>query len=319
MARGTITLEEVRQRIAHRLSEYQVPHGRGELGALTFSLERNLTRTFKAHWTGFKLFFPGPTVLLRADLGDGSFWSEGYISTQQPSWVLAFRRRPAAARGTGGPRPDDKLAERQAVDVAISQRRRLIDAGAVPDEELVRMEDFDDPLEAVDEFFNYTRWYVLRSVEATWAHLGYEPDRSIGWEDDEEQVATLPVEAAIAEAVKKSDIIWITPNTAPDRPIPCWFFVREGTIYVLSGERQQVIPDAARVRNAEVVARWKGRDARLVEFSAAVRPITAANREEFEEIAHAMLAKRQSVTGTADENVRRWLRECVILELLPRL
>ena len=46
------------------------------------------------------------------------------------------------------------------------------------------MEDFDDPLEAVDEFFNYTAWYVLRAVEAEWDQLGYVPEPSA---DNEER------------------------------------------------------------------------------------------------------------------------------------
>ncbi|MGH7425239.1 MAG: hypothetical protein ACREJP_03635, partial [Candidatus Methylomirabilales bacterium] len=297
-------IEEMRQRIARRLAEYRIPKGDGEAGSLTFGLRQGVSRTFRAHWTGFKLFSPGPTVVLRAELADGSFWSEGYISDSQPSWVLAFRRRPPPARGSGGPRPDDKLALESAVQVALSHRRHLIEAGRIPDEELIRMEDFDDPLEAIDEFFNYTAWYALRAVEASWSQLGYVPDPSIDWGKDEEQVASLPVEAAVEEALKKSDIIWVTPNTS-DRPIPCWFAAREGRIYVLSGERQQLIPDAARVREAAVAARWKGRDARLVDFSASVRPITAENAGEFRRLAELLLAKRQSVTGSAEENIVR--------------
>lgn len=318
MPARTLTLEDLRQRIARRLSEYHVPKGEGELGTLKFAIIEDVARTFRAHWTGFKLFYPKPTLVLRAELADGSFWSEGYVSKSRPSWVLAFRLKPAAARGTGGPRPDDKLALDQSVQASLGHRRRLIEEGIVADEELIRMEDFDDPLEAIDEFFNYTAWYVLKAVDAVWGQLGYVPDASIGWEEDEEKVASLPVEAAIQEALKKSDIIWVTPNTSRD-PIPCWFVERDGKIYVLSGERQQVIPEAGRVRGADVVARWKGRDAQLVDFSAAVRPITATSREEFEEFANLLIAKRQSVTGSTEEILDRWMRECVILELTPRV
>ncbi|MGH2709303.1 MAG: hypothetical protein ACRDJF_03410, partial [Actinomycetota bacterium] len=90
-------------------------------------------------------------------------------------------------------------------------------------------------------------------------------------------------------------------------------------VYVLSGEPQQQIPGADQVRDAKVVTRWKGRDARLVEFDASVRPITAStDLARFREIAQLLVSKRQSVTGSIDENLNRWMRECVILELTPR-
>lgn len=320
MAPRAIALAELNERIARRLAEYHVPHGKGEIGTLTLELRDGVTRVFRAHWTGFKLVFAGPTVALRAELSGGKFWTEGYIAAGQPSWILAFRARPPAVRGSGGPRPDDKLASEQSVGIALEQRQHLIETGVIRVEELIRMEDFDNPLEAIDEFFNYTSFYVLKAVGAEWEQLGYEPDPSIGWSKDEEEIASVPVEAAIEEGLKKSDIIWLVPDTSPDeRPIPCWFAAREGRIYVLSGERQQVIPDASRLRDTGVILRWKGRDARLVEFSARVRRITAAETQEFAEIAELLLAKRQSVTGTAEENIARWMRECVILELTPRV
>src|SRR5260370_34501585 len=62
---------DVRLHVARNLAEYAVPKGPGELGTLSIALERNITRTFKAHWTGFKLLFPGPTILLSATLHNG--------------------------------------------------------------------------------------------------------------------------------------------------------------------------------------------------------------------------------------------------------
>ncbi len=319
MAKTRITPEDLKHQLARRLAEYQVPKGEGSIGQLVIGIERVVTRTFKAHWTGFKLLYPGPTLRLRGELADGSFWSEGYISTSQPSWILAFRLKPAKARGSGGPRPEDKLSLQHSVDISLADRQRLIEAGEVADEELIRMEDFDDPLEAIDEFFNYTEWYVLRAIDAAWEELGYQADPSLGWTEDEDRAASLPVVAAINEGLKRSDIIWLTPNTAPSRPIPCWFVYREAKVYVLSGEPQQQIPGAERVRDAKVVTRWKGRDARLVEFDASVRPITAStDPAQFREIAQFLLSKRQSVVGSIDENLNRWMRECVILELTPR-
>ncbi|HKN49467.1 MAG TPA: hypothetical protein VJ010_04500, partial [Actinomycetota bacterium] len=305
-------------RIARRLADYVVPKGPGELGTLSIAQERNITRTFRAHWTGFKLLFPRPTILLSATLTDGTFWSEGYISSSQPSWVLAFRRDPHKDRGSGGPRPDDKLGLEASIEISLAQRHKLIDSGQIPHEELIRMEDFDDPLEAVDEFFNYTAWYVLRAVEAEWDQLGYLPEPSAKWGADEDRLATLPVAPAIEEGLKKSDIIWVTPDTS-NLSLPCWFVYRNGKIWVLSAEPQQIVPDARNVREAQVALRWKGRDARLIDFDASVRVIGPENRAEFEEIGALLVAKRQSVSGSVEDIIARWMSAGVILELTPRL
>ena len=318
MVTRIIDLDEIRDRIAKNLSERRVGEGPGQLGTVIVAQRRNVTRTFKAHWTGFKIFYPGSCVLLRADLTDASFWSEAYIAAERPCWVLSFRKTPPKARGSGGPRPDDKFTSAQHVDQALEHRRRMIETGLAADEELIRMEDFDDPIEAIDAFFNYTTFYVLKSIEATWDQLGYVPDPSIGWKKDEEAAAALPIDTAIDEGLKKSDIIWLTPNTAPDRPIPCWFVYKDGRAFVLSGERQQVIPQAHRVRDVHVVTRWKGRDVRLVDFDAGIRQI-AGDDPEFDEIAQLLINKRQSVTGSIDEIIERYRRECVILELIPRV
>src|SRR5438445_4321398 len=117
---------DVRLHVARNLADYAVPKGPGELGTLSIALERNITRTFRAHWTGFKLVFPRPTILLSATLKDGTFWSEGYISPgQPPSWVLAFRRDPHKDRGSGGPRPDDKLGLEASIEISHTQRAHL--------------------------------------------------------------------------------------------------------------------------------------------------------------------------------------------------
>jgi hypothetical protein len=312
------SLEDIKDRIARNLSERRVEEAAGELGNLSIALQKGIARSFRAHWTGFQVAYPGNTVVLRLDLKDGNLWCEGYISLKQPSWVLAFRKKPPAARGSGGPRPDDKFTHPEHVEEALSDRKRMIEEGLVRDEELIRMEDYDDPIEAADGFFNYSSFYILKAVDASWDQIGYSVDPSIGWDKDAYKQASVPIDAAIDEGLKKSDILWLTPNTAPNRPVPCWFVYKDGKAFVLSGERQQVIPAAERVRDAHVVTRWKGRDALLVEFDAAVRHINA-REPQFQEIAELMLNKRQSVSGDHEEYLQRWMRECVILELTPRV
>lgn len=313
-----VTFDQLKERISKRLSENRVSQGQGELGSVSIALARRATRTFRAHWTGFKIFYPNRTIILHAVLKDGRFWVEGYISPDQPSWILAFRDKPHPTRGSGGPRPDDQTAAPQSVEVNQENRQRWLERGVVTEEELIRMEDFDDPIDAVDGFFNYASLYVLKAVDASWSQLGYLADPSIEWDEQDFSTASLPIDEAIDQGLKKSDIIWLTPDTSPGRPIPCWFvYTRDNRLFVLSGERQQIIPAAERVREVHVVTRWKGRDARLAEFDASVRPITARDPEEFKEVGELLINKRQSARGESDEILSRWMRECVILELIP--
>jgi|GEM_PF-1391712 len=313
-----ITFEDLKEQIARRISEYRLIQGDGAAGTLDISLRSSAARTFKAHWTGYRLVYPQPTLVLLAWLKDGSFWSEGYISTDQPSYVLALRKQPHAQRGTGAERPDDKFTSTQSLEVAAQQRADWIAAGLVPDEETIRYEDFDSPMEAIDQFFNYTQFYCLDSVKAVWSDFGYSVDPSLGWNPGEAARASVPIEAAIDEGLKRSDILWLTPDTSPDQAVPCWFlYTKDKRLFVLSGEQEQIIPAAQNVRRAHVVTRRKGRDARMAEFDASVRHISGENPEEFEEVGGLLLAKRQSVTGSHEDNLKRWMREGVILELTP--
>ena len=313
-----VTTQQLKDLIARKLSEYRLSQGEGSLGTLEISLRPSAARTFKAHWTGFRLAYSQPTVVLLAWLHDGSFWSEAYISTVQPSYVLAFRKSPHKNRGTGAERPDDKFSPPQSIETAIAQRKAWIDAGLVPDEEIIRYEDFDDPAEAIDQFFNYTVFYCLKAVEAGWDAFGYAADPSIGWNAGEARTASTPFDSAVDEGLKRSDIIWLASDTAPDKSTPCWFaYTKDKRLLVLSGEPQQIIPGAKDLRRVHVITRRKGRDAKMSEFDASVRVIDGNNPVEFEQLAEILLAKRQSVEGSAEANIDRWMREGVILELTP--
>lgn len=315
-----VTIQELKARIANRISDYSIPPGRGSSGTLEISLVPGIIRTFRAHWTGFRLTYMNPTILMKASLADGSFWSEGYISPDQPSFVLVFRKKPHKSRGTGAERPDDKFSSPQSLETSREVTRARVEAGLIADEEIIRYEDFDSPTEAVDEFFNYTSFYCLKAIEKNWADFGYVTDPSINWQDMTVETKAQPADAAADEALKRSDILWLTVDTDPaGRPIPCWYvYTKDKRLLVLSGEVEQRIPYAAHARKAHVVVRWKGRDARLAEFDADIRPITAADGEAFKQAAQHLLAKRQSVRQGPAETIESWLRDAVILELFPR-
>lgn len=313
----TTVSEDLKAQIVQRISENRISAEKGSRGTVMISLLWGAARTLKAHWSGFRIMYPGQVIMLRAELNDGSFWTEGYISLEQPSWVLAFRKQPHKDRGTGGPRPDDKFASEASYQASYAFRKELLERGVIQQEELIRMEDSDRPEEAIDQFFNYSAFYVLKAVGADWSQFGYVADPSIGWHAEDERAASLPIDAAIDEGLKRSDIIWLSLDA--DLAVPCWFlYTKEKRLFVLSAEPQQLLPGHAKAHNARVTTRWKGRDAAMSEFEASVRVIDASQPDEFREIGTLLVNKRQSVIGTAEENINRWMRDGVILELTPR-
>ena len=306
--------DDIRLRVAQRLSDYGVAKGPGEAGTLAIGLERNIVRTFKAHWTGFKLAFPKPTMLLTATLGTGEYWSEGFISIHQTSWVLAFRKDPHKARGSGGPRPDDKLSLEASVETSLAYRRLLIESGQIRQEELIRMADYNDPLEAVDDFFNYTNWYVLRAIESSWDHLGYVPDTTIDWGEEEDAVASRP---RLEHGLQASDTLSVTLDGS-ERPVTtASFLYRDGKIYLLY-EDERSMAGAATAQGARVAVNWKGRNAGLMDFHAGVRVIGGASGAEFEELARLLATRRSEAGSSIDETVQRWRAQGLVLELTPR-
>lgn len=313
------TLQELKAQIANRISDYGISPGQGNAGTLEISLVRGAARTFRSHWTGFRITYTKPVIMLKATLKDGSFWAEGYISPDQPSWVLAFRKEPHKSRGTGAERPDDKFAAAQSQEISQNTRRAQIASGAIADEEIIRYEDFDTAQEAIDEFFNYMSFYCLRAVNVEWSELGFVTDQSIDWSDVGPGVdKAVPPAAIVDEALKKSDILWITVDTDTTRKIPCWFvYTKDKRLLILSGEPEQRIPFAAQARRAHVVVRWKGRDAQMVEFDAKVKVLTSADKGEFEEAGQLLVAKRQSVRAGSADTIAAWMRDGVILELAP--
>ena len=306
--------DDIRHRVAQRLSDYNVTKGPGEVGTLTIGLERNLRRTFRAHWTGFNLTFSKPTMVLTATLGNGQYWSEGYISMHQPSWVLAFRKDPHKARGSGGPRPDDKLSLEASVERSLAHRRALIEAGELPHEELIRMADYNDPFEAVDEFFNYTNWYVLRAVESSWDHLGYVPVDTINWGEEEDRIAARP---RLEHNLQTTETISLTLDGTDQAVATTSFVYHDGKIYVLS-EGEHAIPGAATARGARVSVNWRGRNPGVMDFHAAVQPISGATGSEFDALARRLATKQPPAGITQQEAVQRWRAHALILELTPR-
>lgn len=315
-----VTIQDLKLHAAKQLAQNSIPFGKGSVGTIEIALVQNAARTFRSHWTGFRATYAKPIMFMKASLNDGSFWAEGYISPDQPSWVLCFRKKPHSFRGTGAERPDDKFAAGSSLERSRSITKERRDAGTQADEEIIRYEDFDSSMEAVEQFFTYMSFYCLRAAKVDWSGFGYVTDPSIDWEDMGADYRTAPSMAAVEEGLKRSDILWLSVDTDPNgNPVPCWFaYTKDKRLLILSGEPQQRIPFAGQARSARVVTRWKGRDAQMVEFDADVKPITAADGDFFKDTAQLLVSKRQSVRGGTAETIESWMRDAVILELFPR-
>jgi hypothetical protein len=98
--------------------------------------------------------------------------------------------------------------------------------------------------------------------------------------------------------------------------MPVWYLydAKVNKIYVLSGERQQMLPGAAQMRECEVILRWKGRNSSVAEMNALVNVITGES-PNWTEIADRIAEKRLNIPGAPEDTAERWRDECVILEL----
>ena len=97
--------------------------------------------------------------------------------------------------------------------------------------------------------------------------------------------------------------------------MPVWFVYdnKKDKIHVLSGERQQMLPGADRMRECTVILRWKGKNARVAEIPASVRVEPLGS--EWDRIAEKIAEKRLNIPGLPEETARRWRDECHILEI----
>lgn len=245
-------------------------------------LEENVKRVVQVYWTPFQAEIPGRSVGLHLEIDKPRVhWVEGYISPRAQSWIFAFRER---------------------------------DDGEV---ELAYYEQHEDPAKAVEAYFNIASWHALVPTDLTWDDVKCEIDPAVGWDEGHDvQASSGPeMDKAIQEALKKSTIVWLRwrDQGGRDRTMPVWFIFQNDKIYLVSGERQQTIPGAERLRHVDVILRWKGRNAQVADLPADVRVVP--HGDEWDAIAEKLAEKRLNIPGLPEDTARRWREECHILEL----
>jgi len=257
--------------------------------AMRVELEENVKRVVQVYWTPFQVDVPGASLGLHLEIDKPRVhWTEAYISPEPrvASWVLCFHEREI----DGEP-------------------------------QLAYYQQLHDPMRAVEAFFDLASWYSLVPTDLTWDDVRCSVGDEVGWSPGE-QVALgekPEMDKAIQESLKKSTIIWLRwkdPDTGEERTAPVWFVYYQDKIYVLSGERQQTIPKADRLRATDVILRWKGKNAQVAELPADVRVVPQG--AGWDELAERIAEKRLNIPGIPEDTARRWRDECVILEISIR-
>ncbi len=251
-------------------------------GVLRVELEENIKRVVQVYWTAFEADVPGQSIGLHLEVAEPRVhWAECYLTPDYRNWFFCFHER-----------PDGEI-------------------------QLAYHQDYATPEEALRSFFNLASWYVLTPTDRTWEDIVLQIAPELDWGDRLEVLLGSSSAAPVQEALKKSTIIWMRWETGSEQhTMPVWFVNDKGRIYVLSGERQQIIPGAAEMRECDVILRWKGKNARIAEIPAAVEVIEPG--PEWDQAAEKIAEKRLNIPGLPEETAQRWRKECVILELILR-
>ncbi|MGH2750822.1 MAG: hypothetical protein ACRDK3_08130 [Actinomycetota bacterium] len=257
----------------------------GSKAALRITLENNIRRVVQVYWTAFQANVPGDSIGLHLEVAEPRVhWAEAYLSPHAVNWVFCFSERP-----TDG-------------EIELSYYR-----------------EYASHAEAIEGFFNLSSWYVLTATDKTWDDVAYSTADELGWNEQHLAKAGTTTSAAVQEALKKSTILWLRwRHEGRTLQMPVWFLFDNKTskLYVLSGEREQTLPGASTMREADVILRSKGKDIRIAEITANVRVIPPG--EEWDTVAQKVAEKRLNVPGLPEDLADRWRDTCDVLELTLR-
>jgi hypothetical protein len=267
--------------IARNISRLELKRGsaEGAPATLRIGMENNVKRVVQVYWTGFEANIPDDCIGMHLEVAEPRVhWAEAYLSPQYRNWVFCFRER-----------ADGEI-------------------------ELAQYGDYPTPREAIRYFFNFAEWNVLIPTDQSWSTVTYDIADNLPWGLEFSAVAEASLDAAVQESLKKSTIIWLRwQDDGRVRQMPVWFVTDQGKIYVLSGERQQTIPNARSLRECEVIVRWKGRNSRVAELPASVNLVEPG--PEWDRIAEKIAEKRLNIPGAPEETARRWRDDHDILEI----
>lgn len=274
-------LEPIKAHVAGIVTRHGIEAGdvTAKKAVLRITREENVRRIIQAYWTPFQAEVPGESIALHLEVAEPRvFWSECYLSPTERNWVFCFAER-----------PDGEI-------------------------QLTHYGDYPHPEKALERFFDLSTWYVLTASDSTWDDVAYQVAEGLDWDLRHTRVSGQSSNDAVQEALKKSTILWLRwRDRDAERTMPVWFLNDKGRLFVLTGERQQTIPNAASLRRCDVILRWKGKNSRIAELPASVHLLE--KNQEWLEVAEKIAEKRLNIPGAPEETARRWQDECDILEL----
>lgn len=117
----------------------------------------------------------------------------------------------------------------------------------------------------------------------------------------------------VAEATKKASVAWVSAGGAP--AVAVWCVPLDGSVFVVSGPGEQAAPGLAAADTATVTMRGD-HGGRIVTWPAAVARVEPGT-EEWGSVVPVVAAKRLNASGSIEDLVARWARECRMDRLTP--
>ena len=258
----------------------------GAKAVLRVGVEEHVKRIIQAYWTPFQAEIPGRSIAVHLEVAEPRVhWGELYLTPDYVNWFFFFGEREYDGE----------------IQLLYYEQHKSVD-------------------DALENFFDHANWYLMTATDHTWDDVVFSIDDELQWGEAYAVREATSISPAVQESLKKSTIMWLRWRAGgEEHTMPVWYHydAKAGKIYVLSGERQQVLPGADRIRQCDVILRWKGKSASVAELGADVRVMRGTD-PDWTEVAEKVAEKRLNIPGTPEDTARRWRDECVILELTLR-
>jgi hypothetical protein len=128
--------------------------------------------------------------------------------------------------------------------------------------------------------------------------------------DENAEAAPVPL---VAEAIKKAAVVWVSAAGAP--VVALWCVPFDGSLLLITGPGEQSAPFLADAATATVMMRGD-HGGHIVTGPASVARVEPGT-EEWATAAPLVAGKRLNATGSTEQVVQRWARECLLLRLTP--
>lgn len=117
----------------------------------------------------------------------------------------------------------------------------------------------------------------------------------------------------VAEATKKSGLLWVTVGDA--RPVAAWHLWKDDRAYVVVGPGEQDVPGLADARQVAVTVRSSDKGGRIVTWHATVTRVPPST-DEWDDVVPQLLAGRLNLPDSATAR-ERWASTAAVLRLDP--